>query len=208
MSTPGDRLNLRPFEKRLVAGVATLLFIVMNFWFVFPHFGDWTKLQDRYQMAQRKLGRYEAEVAQVAANKRLVAAMLIDEPDVPLEEQATHFSTAIASQAAQAGVSVPQTGRIVTRTNEFFIVQTQTISTLSGEPQLVDFLFKLGNGGSPIRVQGLTVRPDVPRQALSAGVTLVASYQKKSQAKTAAGAASRSATPGGEPSTTRTRKRS
>ena len=35
-----DRLNLRPFEKRLVVGVGAVLFVVLNAWFVFPHFSD------------------------------------------------------------------------------------------------------------------------------------------------------------------------
>ena len=35
-----DRLNLRPFEKRLVVGVGAVLFVVLNAWFVVPHFSD------------------------------------------------------------------------------------------------------------------------------------------------------------------------
>jgi hypothetical protein len=179
MSTPGERLNLRPFEKRLVAGVATVLFLVINFWFVFPHFGDWSKFQGRYELSQRKLERYQKEIGQMAANRRKIDGLQDKGADIPLEDQATHFSSTIASQAAQSGVSVPQTGRIKTTTNQFFITQSETISTQSGEPQLVDFLFKLGDGPSPIRVSGLTIRPDVPRQALSANVTLAARYQLK-----------------------------
>ncbi len=46
------------------------------------------------------------------------------------------------------------------------------------EKELVEFLYNLGASNSLIRVHGLAVRPDPPRQRLSAEVTLVASYQK------------------------------
>ena len=41
-------------------------------------------------------------------------------------------------------------------------------------------------GDSLIRVRGLTIKPDLPRQQLGASVTLVASYQKKAPAPASA----------------------
>jgi hypothetical protein len=55
---------------------------------------------------------------------------------------------------------------------------TQSISLLTKEQQLVDFLYNLGSSNSLIRVRDLTLRTDPPRQNLSANVKLVASYQK------------------------------
>ena len=83
-------------------------------------------------------------------------------------------------------MNVTSTSRTTTGTNEeFFIRLTQTIGVQSGEPQLVDFLYNLGAGSSLIRVRGLSLRPDPPRQQLVANVTLVASYQKSPPKKPA-----------------------
>jgi hypothetical protein len=86
---------------------------------------------------------------------------------------------------AQSGVNVTSTSRTSTRTNEFFLELAQTIGVQSAEPQLVDFLYNLGAGTSLIRVRGLTLHPDPPRQQLIANATLVASYQKNQPKKPA-----------------------
>jgi hypothetical protein len=49
----------------------------------------------------------------------------------------------------------------------------------------VDFLYKLGDGNSLIRVRSLSLRPDAPRQNLGGNITLIASYQKKPSARSA-----------------------
>ena len=59
-----DRLNLRPFEKRLVVGVAAVFFVVLNAWFVFPHFSDLSQAKDRRADALKKLERWQAEIDQ------------------------------------------------------------------------------------------------------------------------------------------------
>ena len=51
MTSPLDRLNLRPFEKRLVVVVAVVVFLVINAWIVFPHFSDLGKVQQRGRAA-------------------------------------------------------------------------------------------------------------------------------------------------------------
>ena len=50
-----DRLNLRPFEKRLVVGVGAVLFLVLNAWFVVPHFSDLGQAEKRPTDAIEKL---------------------------------------------------------------------------------------------------------------------------------------------------------
>ena len=180
-----DRLNLRPFEKRLVVGVAAVLFVVFNAWFVFPHFSDLAKAQDRKADALKKLARWQAEVDQIPKYRAAISS-LAEGLEVPAEEMASQFALAIQAQEAQSGVSVTGNSRTTTRTNEFFLELTQSIGVQSGEPQLVDFLYNLGAGSSLIRVRGLTLRPDQQRQKLSANVTLVASYQKNPPKKPAA----------------------
>ena len=56
--------------------------------------------------------------------------------------------------------------------------QSLTISTLSDEGQLVDFIYNLGEGNSMIRVRDLTLRRDQSQTKLNANIKLVTSYQK------------------------------
>jgi hypothetical protein len=189
-----DRLNLRPFEKRLVVGVAAVLFVVFNAWFVFPHFSDLAQAQDRKADALKKLARWQVEADQIPKYKAAISS-LAEGLEVPPEDQQNQFSRAIQSQQAQSGVNVTSTSRPSTRTNEFFLELAQTISVQSGEPQLLDFLFNLGAGNSLIRVRGLTLHPDPPRQQLVANVTLVASYQKNPPKKPASGVQAAAARP-------------
>ena len=60
-----DRLNLRPFEKRLVVVVGVVLFVVLNLVFVVPHFSDLTDAQKRRTDALDKLKKWQVEIDQV-----------------------------------------------------------------------------------------------------------------------------------------------
>ena len=170
--------NLRPFEKRVVVGVALAFFVVVNLWFVFPHFGDWGRAQARMEDAQAKVAKYLGEINQIPTYQKQIKSLIDENLEVPAEDQANQFSRAIQMQQAQSGVNVTSTSKQQTRTNQFFLELSQNIGVQSGEQQLVDFLFNLGSGNSLIRVRDMSLRPDAPRQALSANIKLVASYQK------------------------------
>lgn len=173
-----DKLNLRPFEKRLIVGVAAVLFLFLNWWFVFPHFSDWSRVQARVNKARRTLENFQLEVRQTNSVWRSVKQLESEGFSVPAEDQMLHFANTREAVAGQSGVAIGQTSKVTTRTNQFFLELTQTISLLTKEQQLVDFLYNLGSSNSLIRVRDLTLRTDAPRQNLSANVKLVASYQK------------------------------
>ncbi len=173
-----DRLNLNPSEKRLVVGVGVVFFFILNFWFVFPHFSDWSEMQFRLARARHTLQVFQDQIAHSGAYSARVHSMENKGYSVPAEDQALHFASTVLSQAAQAGLVPSQTGRTSTTTNQFFLEQSQQIAFLSKEPQIVKFLTDLGSGGSLIRVRDLELRPDPPRYQLYATVKLVASYQK------------------------------
>lgn len=180
-----DRLNLRPFEKRLVVGVGAVLFVVLNAWFVFPHFSDLSRARDQRADAERKLQRWQAEIDQIPKYQAGVNAFTKAGLEVPPEDQQNQFARTIQNQQAQSGVGIQTFGRTVVETNQFFFRLTQTISVESGEAQLVDFLYNLGSGNSLVRVRDLALHPNPPRQALSGSVKLVASYQKSPPRKAA-----------------------
>ena len=185
MKNPLDRLNLRPFEKRLVVVVAAVLFVVLNAWFVFPHFSDLTKAQDRRAEAFKKLERWQVEINQEPGYRRQIRDLESEGQAVPAEDQQNQFSRAIQMQQAQSGANITSTSKQTVRTNQFFLELTQQISVESGEAQLVDFLYNLGSGTSLIRVRDLALHPNPQRQALSGNVKLVASYQKNPPKKAA-----------------------
>ena len=57
--------QLRPLERRLAVGVLVVLFIVLNWVFVWPHFSDWGNLSRRLDGARNKLKLYQAVIAQM-----------------------------------------------------------------------------------------------------------------------------------------------
>ncbi len=105
---------------------------------------------------------------------------------VPPVDQAADFSRAFQLEAGRAHVNILTINKMTERTNQFFVEKIQPLSVQSGEEQLVDFLYKLGSGDSMIRVRGLSLHPDPPRQNLSATLTLVASYRKNLPVRKAA----------------------
>jgi len=185
--------RLSSLERRFIILVAVILFVVINLLFVLPHFHDLGKIESRFAGANNKLEQYEKEIAQVPLYEKNVKELEGEGASVPQEDQSVNFLTAINNQAAQSTVGIIANNRQPERTNQFFIERAQALTTQSGEPQLVDFLYSLGSGTSLIRVRSLSIRPDAARQGLSATITLIASYQKKAPAKS---------TPATKPATT------
>jgi len=171
--------QLRPLEKRLVVGIGAVVFIILNAWFVVPHFSDLKKVQTRRENAEAKLRKYETEVARLPALTNEIRKFEREGTDVPQEDQAGHFASTITSQAASHQVETIQTFRIQATTNQNFFEFSQGISVQSKEQELVTFLYDLGAGNSLIRVRDLTLHTDQPRQKLAANITFVASYQRK-----------------------------
>ena len=58
-----DKLNLRPQEKRLVVIATAALFVVLNLWFVWPHFKDLKKVKGEIAQHEKTLKTYQTELA-------------------------------------------------------------------------------------------------------------------------------------------------
>lgn len=187
--------RLNPSERRFVVVVGLVFFLVINIFWIWPHFGDWAKLQTRLGKARSSLQKYETAIAQKPKVEAEIKKLASEGSYVPPDDQAIQFLRTIQVQAAQSGVQFQGSSRSFTSTNLFFMEQAQTISVIAGEKQLVDFLFNLGSGNSLIRAREISIRPDPSRQQLNANLTLVASYQK-SKAPAAKKAA---AAPGAKP---------
>jgi len=193
--------SLRPFEKRVVAGVTTGLFVVFNLWFVLPHFSDLARMKNRMEDAQRLLRIRETAIAQKPMYEQEIKKLQSEGLDVPAADQALQFQRTVSDEEMRVGVNPISTGRIITKTNEFFLEQMQTINVQSGEQPLVDFLFNLGSGNSLIRVRDLVLHPDPQtRQQLAGAIKLVASYQKAPSKAAVPGSRTGSARTAGTPS--------
>jgi hypothetical protein len=174
--------RLSSSERRFVVVVGLVLFLVVNIFWVWPHFSDWGTIRGRIESATATLATFDAAFEKTNNWGIEVEKMQRGGGNVPAEDQAVAFLRAIQTQAAQSGVAVGGNGRLITRTNQFFMEQIQTINVSSGEKQLVDFLYNLGSGDSLVRVRDLSVHPDPAHQQLQANITLIASYQKNAKA--------------------------
>src|SRR5471032_1725997 len=170
--------QLRPLERRLAVGVLVVLIIVLNWIFIWPHFADWGNLRHRGDDARQKLKLFQTVISQSVNYEKLVKEFEGEGEFVAPEDQAINMMRTIQSQSAQSGVSIVNYSRSMTHTNEFFTEQTQNINVSATDAQLVDFLYKLGNYASMVRVRDLELTPDGSRLHLTANIRLVASYQK------------------------------
>lgn len=179
-----DRLKLRPNERRFVVLVFLVVFLVLNLFFVWPHFTDLGDAQYRLEKARQKYALYQAETNRVPDYQARLRKFEDENPTVPQEDQAIQLLGTIQSQVALSGVGMTGASRQQTKTNnEFFLEQLQTITIQGRDPALVNFLYNVSAGESLIRVRELSLRPDPPRQSIGGNVTLVASYQRKPPAK-------------------------
>ncbi len=195
--------RLSSAERWLIISVIVVVFAVVNFWFIFPRFDDWNKLGKRMKSAQATLQTFEEAIDQNGVVRAQIAKMEGENAAVPAEDQAINFLTAIQNQAVSSRVSIIANNSLPQRTNQFFLERIQSLTTSSVEEQLVDFLYHLGAGNSQIRVRALSIRPDPQRQALNATINLLASFQKKAPAKSAAPAPAKPA-PAPAPAATKT----
>jgi len=185
-----NQLNLRPSERRLLVVVALVLFVVVNIWFVWPHFGDLKKAKRERSTALKTLATFQTEIGKKAERSAEVKRLESAGSAVARQDQAIELLRAIQKRAGAQQVSITGSSRQSTRTNEFFVEQSQNITTLSGEQELVAFLYELGSGNSTIRVRDLTIRPDPQRYKLTATIKLVSSFRHEAPAakKTRGGA--------------------
>ncbi|MBM3839231.1 MAG: hypothetical protein FJ398_14940 [Verrucomicrobia bacterium] len=191
MSSFLGKLNLRPNERRLLVFVATVVFIVLNIWLVWPRFKDWKLVKAGYEQALTEMRRYQKEIDQAPRYETKLRDLESLGSNVIPEEQELDLVRTVQNQTRQSGVFVsqqdarPKTSS--TKTNQFFEEQTLSMGIESRNEELVNFLVSLASTNSLIRVQELRLRPDNPANPmkLMGSVTLVSSYQKNPPIKPA-----------------------
>lgn len=171
--------QLRPMERRLAVGVIVALLLVANYVFIWPYFGEWGQYDGKILQAQQTLKRYQNTIARLGFFQQQLKKFENQGEFVAPEDQAINFMRAIQLQSQATQVAIVNASRSTTHTNDvFFVEQVQNITVTATDAQLVDFLYRLGNDPSMIRVRDLEMQPDGPRQRLNASIQLVASYQR------------------------------
>ena len=186
-----DKMNLKPQERRWVVIVVLVVFVVLNFWFVWPNFGNLGRSEQGLIDTRGKLKIYNDEISRQPIYARQLKELQEGGQFIATDEQGVNFSEEVTSQASQTGVSIisstPGT-RASGKTNAFFDEQTLQISINTDEPPLVEFLYNLAARESLTRVRSMTLGPDPKRERLQGNITLVKSFQRKPPARSAAAA--------------------
>jgi Tfp pilus assembly protein PilO len=185
------KLNLRPQERRLVVLVLIVVFVVLNVWLVWPHFGDWTLFTLRRDRAQHTLDLYAREVARIKAYQVKLRELESAGSSVVPDEQGLDLVRKVNNLAQSSKLFVigaDSRPRVTqnTKTNSFFEEQYLTLHANSDTEELINFLVSLTSTNSLIRVKDLQLKiADASGTKLDENMTLVASYQRSTPSKAA-----------------------
>ena len=188
MRDPLQRLNLSPGERRLVMLIVVIAFLVLNYWLVWPRFGEWGQLGFQLETSRQKLETQRREAERLDFYQASLKQLEGEAGAVPRGEEATAFLATVQALARERNLPVYNWGNVATprsgagATNQFF--EELTLRANPSEQVLVDFLHRLSSASSAFRVRDLTLRPG-PNDARSGGptnldatITIVASYQR------------------------------
>ncbi len=201
-----DRLNLQPQERRMVLAALVVAALLINYWFVWPYFKEYGEIAKSLDETARIRSRYAAETSKTNGYARRLTDLQSRGGQVAGEDAANQLQQTVNKAAATTGIQInsmiPSTvaARSATgQTNRFFDDIQVTVSLVSGESELVNFLYELGSGESMVRVRDVSnLRLDPSQTKLQATLTLVASVQKKAApVPSRMASASKPATPGG-----------
>lgn len=189
-----DKLNLNAQERRLVVITGIVVFALLNWFFVFPEFGEYGKYEQRIKDAAAKLKSYQDEIARRTAYDKEMKELKSQGSQVATEEAALRLSQEINSQAALSGVTITgmtplQRQAAAGKTNAFFEEAAVTVNINTGEKELIDFLYRLADKELLVRAKAMNISPDPSRLRLQGQITLVKSYQRRPPPKAAATAA-------------------
>lgn len=181
MSSFFDKLNLRPQERRLVVVVGLAFFVVFNIWFVWPYFGDWSRVHRQLGEARDQLDKYQTEIARVPEYEARLAQLESKGSEVMSSAQVRDLRRTIEQQAQRSGVTWneirPGRTSSTVATNQFFEEVTYILQVNTEESSLVNFLYELGAGDSMIRVKQMDIGPDTSQTKLKGNIVLAASFQ-------------------------------
>ena len=182
--------QLKPGERRWVAGIGLVVFIVINWIFVRPHFSDWARADARMKKAHDLIDLYNAELKHKPVYEAKMKVLQSDGGSVvEADDQAIDLVRFYNSRANSNNVQVINNSRPMTRTDDpFFVDHEMQLSVQGRESQIVNFLYSLGAGKSVVRVRSISLHPDSSHQQINANISIIASYAKTAPARPAGSA--------------------
>ena len=178
-----NRLNLQPQERRLVLGGIVIVALVLNYWLIWPYFGEWSKLNADMAKVESRKTVYLGEINKKPVYERQLRDLEKSGAGEVLEEdQDNRVTSTIFTQAATHNVTVIRNVPVgnPSATNLFFNEVARSVELIASEGDLVSFLQDLGTGDSMIRVRDISrLRLDGSQTKLQTTLTLVASFQRK-----------------------------
>src|SRR6185295_13209516 len=160
-----ERLNMTSQERRIVAVVVVVLFAVLNYWFVWPHFKDLKIAQKKLAENREKLALYQTEVARIQPLEAELKKLQESSGARELPAEAfTDFKRVVEGLVQSCRVDVTYWSPVNTANtgNNFFMEGNLAIRATVGEKEFVDFLYRLGTNSSMIRVRDLSLAPTGP----------------------------------------------
>jgi hypothetical protein len=158
-----DRLKLTPSERRLVVGIVAVAFVVVNYWVVWPRFGDFRTVSEDLASMEEKRRLFQREIDRRPTYEVLLRKLQAEGSVLPAGEERIQFRSDMERLAREIGLQVPRWGEVLPErggqsTNAFFEAIGLTLQSVGGtERQFVDFLHRVGASNSTIRVRELTL---------------------------------------------------
>jgi Tfp pilus assembly protein PilO len=196
-----DKYNMSAGERRLVMSVLLVLVAVLA-WMAFDSVESPAKTNAAIAKIETDLKRWETERANHTKYKGRIRDLEGMSSAVAKEEQEVDMGRTVNKLEGSSGINVTRLHRVNTSTNDFFIEKSMRIDFSGKENEIVDFLWKLGEDDSLVRVSEMRIKPDKNRTRLEGWMRLTSSYQKNFIAQPPAPAGEGTAKPSGtsEPS--------
>ena len=191
-----DKYNMSAGERRLVMSVVVVLVAVLA-WMAFDSIeppaktnAAIAKIETNLELWKRERGNHTNYKGQIRDLEGMSSA-------VAKEEQEVDMSRTVNKLEGSSGINVTRQHRVNTSTNDFFIEKSMRIDFSGKENEIVDFLWKLGEDDSLVRVSEMRIKPDKNRTRLEGWMRLTSSYQKNFIAPPPAPAGEGTAKPSG-----------
>jgi hypothetical protein len=180
-----DQFNLSAQERRIVVGIAVVVFVILNLLLVWPHFSDLSRVRKQLDDTRQQMVKWNKEIlldTNPTNGYQKQLQKLERQQGGAILNQQIQLQTTIYKQASRSGVNVDNYTPFNSShgSNEFFEEQSEKITFESQESQLIGFLFNIGNDASMIRVKELNLKPaDANRYRLRGDAILSANYAKQ-----------------------------